>query len=58
MNYPNEIYDTYSIYRKLVDTLTEILKITGEITLSNNDTIDHILPASFGFNWKMFKNVR
>jgi hypothetical protein len=57
MNYPNEIYETYSIYRKLVDALTEILKVTGEITLSNNDTIDHILPVSFGFNWKIPPNI-
>jgi len=57
MSYPNEIYNTYSIYRKLVDTLTDILKESGQIKISGDDTIDHILPASFGFNWKIPPNL-
>lgn len=53
MKIPDEIYDTYHIYRTLVDTLTKVYVISGEIVLKSGETIDHILPASFGFNWKL-----
>ena len=50
----DDIYEHYSVYRKLVDTLTESLKLSGKIQIFNQcDTIDHILPVSFGFNWKI-----
>ncbi len=48
MKFDDTIYQHYSIYRKLVDALTEVFKISQE--LSPNETIDHILPVSFGFN--------
>lgn len=50
----DEIYEHYSAYRKIVDALTDILKLSGKIELGNDDdTIDHILPVSFGFNWRI-----
>jgi len=51
MKFDDTIYQHYPIYRKLVDALTEIFKISQE--LSANETIDHILPVSFGFNWRI-----
>lgn len=43
------IYDNYVAYRKVVEGLTECLDIKLEI----GETKDHILPVSFGFNWKI-----
>ena len=53
MKYNDSIYQHYSVYRSLVDTLTEALRLSGDIELSNGETVDHILPASFGFNWRI-----
>jgi DNA invertase Pin-like site-specific DNA recombinase len=41
----------------LVETLTDTLKLSGEINMMDGDTIDHILPISFGFNWKIPPNI-
>jgi hypothetical protein len=57
MKYNDSIYQHYSAYRKVVDALTEILKLSGEIVLYDDETIDHILPVSFGFNWKIPPNI-
>jgi hypothetical protein len=48
-SFDDKIYDNYSVYRKIVDALTECLFIE----LSGNETKDHILPVSFGYNWKL-----
>lgn len=53
MKFNDAIYEHYSTYRKLVDALTESVKLSGEISTSLGDTIDHILPVSFGFNWRI-----
>jgi hypothetical protein len=57
MKYDDSIYTHYSIYRKLVDTLTESLRLSGEFELSRGESVDHILPVSFGFNWRIPPNV-
>lgn len=48
-SFDDKIYDNYSVYRKIVDALTECLNIE----LNENETKDHILPVSFGYNWKL-----
>lgn len=53
MKYNDSIYQHYSVYRKLVDTLTEALRLSGEFELSIGESVDHILPVSFGFNWRI-----
>lgn len=47
------IYQNYETYRKIVDALTDNLKLNNEIILLEGQTLDHILPVSFGFNWKL-----
>lgn len=53
MKYNDTLYEHYSAYRKVVDALTELLKLSGQIEVSEDDTLDHILPVSFGFNWRI-----
>lgn len=53
MKYNEPIYEHYSAYRKVVDALTELLKLSGQIEVSEDYTLDHILPVSFGFNWRI-----
>lgn len=48
-SFDNKIYEDYSIYRKVVDALTECV----DIKLKPNETKDHLLPASFGYNWRL-----
>ncbi len=53
MKFNDEIYNNYEVYRKLVDALTLLLGLKKE----DGDTFDHILPVSFGFNWKIPPNL-
>ena len=48
-SFDDRIYENYSVYRKIVDALTECL----DIELGKNETKDHILTVSFGYNWKL-----
>jgi len=53
INIDDVIYENYKIYRGLVDSLTEVTKLSCDFKLSTCDTVDHILPVSFGFNWRI-----
>lgn len=55
MKFDDSIYQHYTIYRKLVDALTETYKLSFD--LSSEQTVDHILPVSFGFNWRIPPDV-
>jgi hypothetical protein len=53
MKFDEEIYNNYEVYREVVYCLTKLLKIEKDI----GQTIDHVLPVSFGFNWKIPPNL-
>ncbi len=53
MEFDDIIYENYPTYRKVVDSLTDINKLSSNFNLSIGDTVDHILPVSFGFNWRI-----
>ena len=57
MKYDDEIYNHYKIYRSVVDNLTDLLKVSGKLDIKRGQTIDHILPVSFGFNWRIPPNI-
>ncbi len=53
MIFDDVIYENFKTYRGLVDSLTEVTKLSNDFELSKGDTMDHILPVSFGFNWRI-----
>jgi hypothetical protein len=56
MKFNESIYNNYSAYRKVVDALTDVLRLS-DFQLKINETLDHILPVSFGFNWRIPPDV-
>lgn len=53
MNFSEDIFNNYEVYQKVVYALTKLLNIKTD----TGQTVDHILPVSFGFNWKIPPNL-